>query len=155
VAEKRLVYLDASAFVKLVVAEPETAALVAALTPDTTMVASEILEVEALRATRRASGEDAIAATKEQLEGVRLLALNQKIRKRAGELEPATLRTLDAIHIASALDLGGRLDCVYAYDTRLTLAAEQAGLEVRSPQSKPPEDEGEDSDDDVAATPTA
>jgi predicted nucleic acid-binding protein len=141
VTDAKLLYLDASAFVKLVVAEPETPALVAALDPDARLVASDILEVEVLRAVRRATGEDGVAAAKTQLEGVRLLPLTEEIRQRAGELEPTTLRTLDAIHIAAALDLGERLACMYAYDARLILAAEEAGIDVRSPQPDPTEEE--------------
>jgi len=133
VTETRLVYLDASAFVKLVLPEPETAALVAALTPESLLVASEILEVEALRAARRAAGSDGAAAALAQLAGVRLLPLNAEIRQRAYALGPLTLRSLDAIHIATALNLGTRLESVYAYDTRMSDAARQAGLDVRAP----------------------
>jgi predicted nucleic acid-binding protein len=97
------------------------------------LVASEILEVEALRAARRAGGQEAVDTTCKQLEGVRLLPLTEAIRKAACELDPGTLRTLDAIHIATALDLGERLECIYAYDTRLTEAAEAAGLRTSQP----------------------
>jgi predicted nucleic acid-binding protein len=138
VADEQLVYLDSSAFVKLVIPEPETAALVAALTASARLVASEILEVEALRAARTADGEDGAAAARAQLAGVRLLPLTDDIRGRASELEPATLRSLDAIHIATALDLGERLACVYAYDTRMANAASQAGLQVYAPTPEQP-----------------
>lgn len=50
--DETLVYLDTSAFVKLAIPEPETVALITALTPKTVLVASEIPAVEALRATR-------------------------------------------------------------------------------------------------------
>jgi predicted nucleic acid-binding protein len=138
VADEELVYLDSSAFVKLVIPEPETAALVAALTTTARLVASEILEVEALRAARRANGEDGAAAARTQLAGVRLLPLTDDIRARACELEPATLRSLDAIHIATALDLGEHLACVYAYDTRMANAASEAGLHVYAPTPEQP-----------------
>jgi predicted nucleic acid-binding protein len=136
VADEKLVYLDTSAFVKLVIPEPETAALVTALTPKALLVASEILEVEALRATRRSTGEDGAATARAQLAGVRLLPLTDQIRRRASELEPPTLRSLDAIHIATALDLGERLGCVYAYDVRMATAASQAGLRVAAPTAE-------------------
>jgi uncharacterized protein len=137
-----LLYLDASAFVKLVLPEPETAALVAALDPKARLVASEILEIEALRAVRRASpGEEEVAAARMQLEGVRLLPITDEIRRRACELEPGTLRTLDAIHIATALDLGQRLQSVYAYDARLIDAARHAGLRVCAPMPQQPADQ--------------
>jgi predicted nucleic acid-binding protein len=133
VADEQLVYLDTSAFVKLVIPEPETAALVTALSPKALLVASEILEVEALRATRRSTGDDGAAAARSQLAGVRLLPLTDQIRRRACELEPPTLRSLDAIHIATALDLGEHLGCIYAYDVRMATAASQAGLRVYAP----------------------
>ncbi len=132
-ADEQLVYLDTSAFVKLVIPEPETAALVTALTTEARLVASEILEVEALRAARRASGDDGATAARAQLAGVRLLPLTAQIRRRACELEPVTLRSLDAIHIATALDLGERLTCMYAYDARMAGAASDAGLRVYAP----------------------
>ncbi|HLM85613.1 MAG TPA: type II toxin-antitoxin system VapC family toxin [Solirubrobacteraceae bacterium] len=136
VADEQLVYLDTSAFVKLVIPEPETPALVAALTAKARLVASEILEVEALRAARRATGENGVEAARAQLAGVRLLALTDQIRRRASELEPATLRSLDAIHIATALDLGERLACMYAYDARMATAASEAGLQVYAPTAE-------------------
>lgn len=131
--DAKLVYLDASAFVKLVLPEPETAALVAALDPEARLVACEILEVEVLHAARRASGEDAMATARTQLEGLRLLPIDDRIRKRAGELEPITLRTLDALHIATALDLGELLESIYTYDARMAMAATQVGLRVCAP----------------------
>lgn len=137
VTEAKLAYLDASAFVKLVLPEPETAALVAALDPQARLVSSEILEVEALRAARRASGADGASAARIQLEGIRLLPISAQIRERAYELEPDTLRLLDAIHIATALDLGEQLDGLYAYDLRMTAAATKAGLGVYAPTEIP------------------
>jgi len=137
VTDAKLVYLDASAFVKLVLPEPETAALVAALDAHARLVASEILEIEVLRTARRASGDDGVEAGRSQLEGIRLLPITSQIRKRACELEPDTLRTLDAIHIATALDLGEQLDSIYAYDLRMTAAAIEAGLLVHAPTQAP------------------
>jgi uncharacterized protein len=127
-----LVYLDSSAFVKLVLAEPETPALVAALHGVVRLVASEILEVEALRATRRGGGPTKAAHA--QLAGVRLLPLSGEVRARASELEPPSMRSLDAIHLATALELGSRLDAVFSYDARLSLAAREAGLDVHAPR---------------------
>lgn len=140
VTDAKLVYLDASAFVKLVLPEPETEALVAALDPCARLVASELLEIEVLRAARRASGEDGVEAARAQLEGIRLLPVTDRIRKCACELGPDTLRTLDAIHIATALDLGEQLSGVYAYDLRMTAAATEAGLLVYAPTKAPADD---------------
>lgn len=136
--DEPLVYLDTSAFVKLTVPEPETAALIAALPTKARLVASEILEVEALRAARRVAGADGATAARTQLAGVRLLPLTDQIRKRACELEPATLRSLDAIHLATALDLGELLTCIYAYDARMANAASDAGIRVRAPTAEEP-----------------
>jgi predicted nucleic acid-binding protein len=126
-----LVYLDSSAFVKLVLAEPETPALLAALEGVERLVASEILEIEVLRATRRGGGDT--AAARVQLAAVRLLPLSGDIRKRASELEGSSVGSLDAIHLATALSLGKRLDGLYTYDERMSLAARQAGLDVHAP----------------------
>ncbi len=131
--DAKLVYMDTSAFVKLVVAEPETESLIAALAPETRMVASEILEVEAVRAARRARGQDVANNARVQLAGVRLLPLTAQVRRRASVLDPDTLRSLDAIHLATALDLGERLDCLYVYDARMTAAAEALGLRTCAP----------------------
>jgi uncharacterized protein len=126
-----LVYLDSSAFVKLVLAEPETPALLTALESVERLVASEILEIEVLRATRRGGGDT--AAARVQLGAVRLLPLSSEIRKRASELDPPSVRSLDAIHLATALTLGQRLDGLYTYDERMSLAAREAGLNVQAP----------------------
>ncbi len=124
-------YVDASAFVKLVVVEAETPALVAALKGVQLLVASQILEVEVLRATRRGGGDVALARA--QLEAVRLLPLSEGIRRQASELTPSSIRSLDAIHIATALSLGERLGGLYTYDERMSDAAREAGLDVSAP----------------------
>jgi predicted nucleic acid-binding protein len=126
-----LVYLDSSAFVKLVLAEPETPALLAALEGVERLVASEILEIEVMRATRRGRGDTTVA--RNQLAAVRLLPLNSEIRRRASELDPPSVGSLDAIHLATALSLDDRLDRLYAYDERMSIAARAAGLDVYAP----------------------
>jgi uncharacterized protein len=126
-----LVYLDSSAFVKLVIAEAETPALLAALAGVVRLVASEILEVEVLRAIRRVGGD--LDPAHAQLAGMRLLPLNEDIRARAATLEPPSVRSLDAIHLATALSLDSRLEGVYTYDARMSLAAREAGLDVHAP----------------------
>jgi uncharacterized protein len=126
-----LVYLDSSAFVKLVLAEPETPALLVALESVERLVASEILEIEVMRATRRGGGNT--AAARAQLAAVRLLPLSGEIRKLASELDPPAVRSLDAIHLATALSLGERLDGLFTYDERMSLAGREAGLNVQAP----------------------
>ena len=51
----------------------------------------------------------------------------------AGRLDPSILRTLDAIHVAAALDLGDDLEGMVTYDERLARAAEQNGIKVTAP----------------------
>ncbi len=126
-----LVYVDASAFVKLVLPEPETPALLAALDGAARLVAAEVIEVEVLRATRRGGGDPAVARA--QLAALRTLPLSSEIRARASLLDPPTVRSLDAIHLATALSLGERLDRLYTYDERMALAGRQAGLDVLAP----------------------
>ncbi len=128
----KLAYLDASAFVKLVVPEPETQSLSAALEGVARVVASEILEVEVLRASRRVGGDT--RAARAQLAAVRLMPLTDEIRKLAGELEPPSIRSLDAIHVASALNLRERLNGIFTYDERMAAAAHDAGLDVYAPR---------------------
>jgi predicted nucleic acid-binding protein len=131
--EPKLLYLDASALVKLVRPEPETKALIAALDPEAKLVSSEIAEVEVLRALRRWDGDSAVALGRSKLESVRLLPINQGVRHAACDLGPAELRTLDAIHVATAMQLGDLLESIYAYDLRLIEAACDAGLRVLAP----------------------
>lgn len=127
-----LVYLDASAFVKLVVPEPETPRLSAALSGVVRIVASEILEVEVLRASRRAGGDT--RGARAQLTAVRMMPLTDEIRALAGELDPPSIRSLDAIHVASALSLRERLEGLFTYDERMSSAARDAGLDVYAPR---------------------
>jgi predicted nucleic acid-binding protein len=127
-----LVYLDASAFVKLVVPEPETPSLSAALDRVARVVASEILEVEVLRASHRVGGDTRSARA--QLAAVRLMPLTDEIRALAGALYPPSLRSLDAIHVASALSLRERLKGLFTYDERTSSAARDAGLDVYAPR---------------------
>jgi predicted nucleic acid-binding protein len=142
VDEPELLYLDASALVKLVWREPETDALVAALAASAKLVASEIAEVEVLRALRRRGGKAAAELGRAKLESVRLLPVSLQIRQGACDLHPAELRSLDAIHIATALQLGDLLACVYAYDMHLIEAARRVGLRVLAPSEDDPEGTG-------------
>jgi predicted nucleic acid-binding protein len=67
------------------------------------------------------------------LDGVALLGLDQEILEKAAGLAPAELRTLDAIHIASALALGKDLLAFVTYDERQLAAARNAGLPLVRP----------------------
>jgi len=126
-------YIDASAALKLVVEEPESSALADALAGDQ-LISSEICRVELARALLRLGlGQGAERLVRGVVERIELLRLDDQILDRAGELGPNDLRTLDAIHLASALAIGRELNAVVTYDRRLAGAAEDAGLAVLSP----------------------
>ena len=128
-------YLDTSALVKLVVAEPETAALRAWWREQGgTPVASDLVRTELMRAVRRAVPEAAVQAHA-VLDALVLLQVSSRVLDVAGRLEPATLRSLDAIHLATALELGDELEGVVTYDDRLAEAAVAYGVSVVMPSS--------------------
>jgi predicted nucleic acid-binding protein len=128
----QLAYVDASAFVKLVVDEPESDALGDALAR-LTMTSSAILEVEATLVVRRRQPRS-FNAVRRLLGSVRLVDVEGGIRRAAGDLEDPGLRSLDAIHLATALSLGERCGAFFAYDDRLAAAARAHGLTVTVPR---------------------
>lgn len=130
--EPGLVYLDASALVKLVVAEAETAALRTYLTHRPRRTTSILARVEVARALGRA-GVDQRAQLEAVFEGLIVVELADDIVAGAGRVGPATLRTLDAIHVATALELGAHLVAFVTYDARLADSARAIGMAVAAP----------------------
>ena len=130
----RALYLDSSAFVKVLIAEPGSGALRAFLSkrPER-RVSSAVLRPEALRAVRHL-GSDALATVRDGLRNVDLVAIDDRILDAAGVLEPRILRTLDAIHVATALSIGDDLAEIVPYDDRMAEAARLLGLQTTSPQ---------------------
>jgi predicted nucleic acid-binding protein len=127
-------YLDTSAFVKLAVEESETAALRQFLAERASRrVSSALLRTEALRAVRHL-GPDALASVREAIRRVDLVAIDDRILDAAGTLEPRVLRTLDAIHLATAMAMGDDLDAIVTYDDRMVEAAGLLGLLVAAPR---------------------
>jgi predicted nucleic acid-binding protein len=126
------VYLDASAAVKLVVREAESLPLRRFVGDSATRVSSRVLAVELLRALRR-SHPASLRQARSLLEVMEFVELDQGIAGRAAQLEPAGLRSLDAIHLASALELGEELDAFVTYDAEQATAARELGLSVASP----------------------
>jgi predicted nucleic acid-binding protein len=131
--DRRVVYLDASAIVRWVVREPGWRDLRDYLIERPTRVASRIVDVEVRRAVARASIAGADERVERVLERIAKLELDASLAAEAGRLGPTGLRTLDAIHLASALALGPQLDALVTYDTRLADAAIANGLEVVAP----------------------
>lgn len=130
----RLVYLDASALVKLVVDEPESAALQRFLRDWSVRVVSAIARVETNRALLRAGADsDAYARLHGILRHMALLRIDDDVLSRAERMAPPALRSLDAIHLATAAGLGSDLGVLVTYDKRLAAAAADAALPVESP----------------------
>ena len=128
-----MIYLESSALVKLVVSEPESAVLRAYLTGQRSRVSSQLTRVEVLRAVRRANRpETTLRRAEWALKGIPLTPLDARILAQAASLDPPRLRSLDAIHLATALSIDG-LDAFVTYDHRLADAAREAGLAVASP----------------------
>lgn len=127
-----VVYLDSSALVKLVVAEPESEALRRFLRGRNVRVTSSLAKVEVPRAVRF-QGAAAADRVKQILARLRLLTIDNSLLDAAAELDPRVLRSLDAIHLASAMALGEDLYCVVTYDRRMTDAAGALGVVVRAP----------------------
>jgi uncharacterized protein len=129
-----LIYLDSSAVVKLIRSEDESGELDLWLTERSgqPFVSSTLLEVEVPRSLLRLPSHD-----EEQLArvmaGIGRLAVDTSVRFTAARLRPTSLRSLDAIHLASALSLGDEVQAFVTYDKRLLDAAQAAGLPVASP----------------------
>jgi len=130
-----IAYLDSSALVKLVFAESESAALSRFLIEWRSRASSVLARTEVARVARRVGASDeARTRAADVLEHIALIALDDGIVTRAGEVEPPALCTLDAIHLATALALGDDLGGIVTYDRRLADAARRAGLTVWSPR---------------------
>ena len=123
-------YLDTSAAVKLVQREAGSDELQAWLAGEERMlVSSLLLRTELLRATRRVR-PDLLGRARALLDHITLLDVSMDVCERAGLLDPDGMRSLDAIHLASALTLIDELEGVVAHDVRLTGAALAIGLNV-------------------------
>lgn len=133
-------YADTSALVKLVVPEPETAALRAWIgSARVELAASDLVRAELIRAVRRSDADPGAAArARDLLARLTLLPATADIMDRAALLDPVSLCSLDAVHLASALLLGDSLESVVTYDERLAEAARVAGLSVAAPGADRP-----------------
>ena len=125
-----MVYVDTSAFLKLLVDEEHSAALRAALR-GMSRWSSVVLDVEAHRAARRLGVSS--AAVEAALGSVSLVLPGPTTFAIARALPPSTLRTLDALHLATAIELGDDVEAVITYDVRLAAGCVEAGVEVESP----------------------
>ena len=124
-------YLDTSAFLKLVRRERHTAALRRFLA-GRRVVSSDLLRTEALRAARRQDAAS-VERVSEMLTRLTLIRCDIPVFEAAGTLDPPELRSLDALHLAAARELGPDLAGVVTYDQRLVAACAGFELEVVAP----------------------
>ena len=124
-------YLDSSAAVKLVAVEQESAALRAWLS-GRVLVSSVLLRVEVMRAVRP-DGPDALERALRLMRRFELFRISRLVLRRAESLEPGQLRTLDAIHLATAELVTRSRHALVSYDDRMLRAADLLGFRVASP----------------------
>jgi uncharacterized protein len=129
-----MIYLDSAAIVKLAHAEPESPALRRWLDKraETGWISSVLAEIESFRALARYAPE-AVSRLPAVLDQIDLIDLDQRIRILARTVQPVTLRSLDAIHLGTALQSRPGLTSFVTYDKRLLDAARTAGLPADSP----------------------
>jgi len=127
-------YVDSSALLKLVLPEPERPTLERVLLRWPDRISSVLLPIECRRIVLRAGSPPGVRARLEQeLTGVTLVRLDESIQRLAGTIGPPGLRSLDAIHLATALSIGDYPEAFVTYDERLAAAARAAGLNVIAP----------------------
>jgi predicted nucleic acid-binding protein len=129
-----MIYLDSAAVVKLVHAETESQALRGWLDEraETGWVSSVLVEIESFRALARYVPE-AVTRLHPVLDQIDLIEMNPRVRILAQTIRPVTVRSLDAIHLATALSIRRNLTSFVTYDKRLRDAAVAAGLPADSP----------------------
>lgn len=126
------VYLDTSALGRVLLGEPDAPSILLELSEFDQHVASRLLRVELCRLALR---EGLLDHAHQLLSGVALLPLDEAILDAAETIPPASVATLDAIHLVTALRLAerGLLDAVMTYDGRLAEGARRHGLSVIAP----------------------
>jgi predicted nucleic acid-binding protein len=126
-----VLYLDASALVKLVVTEPETAALRRVVEQREILASCALSRVEVVRAVRE-HGREAVSTAQALLDEIDLAELDTELLDAAAEIQ-GSIRSLDAIHVAAATELGDELEALVTYDARMAAAARALGLAVLAP----------------------
>lgn len=135
-----IIYLDSSAVLKRVIVEGESAQLAVLLRERSNagdlLTASSLTWLEVWRALRRASVIDVHSTARAALSGVAEFPLSDAVLTRARHIGPEQLRSLDAVHLASAVAVSA--DAIVTYDERLAAAANSLGIEVRAPSPHVP-----------------
>jgi len=126
-----IAYIDASALTKLVLDEPDSVAMRRWYIESERVIASRIGLVETQRAVARRQHDPVHLSA--VLSSIEVIEFDARIARSAAIVRPVGLKTLDSIHLASALALGGEVDAFVTYDLRLADAARGAGLAVVMP----------------------
>jgi uncharacterized protein len=126
------IYLDTSALGRVLLAEPDAAAIRGVLAEHEAWWSSELLMVELRRFATR---ENLAEAAEKLLDGVSLINVDSAALQRASRVEPSEVRSLDAIHLDTAMRLSadGRIASVLTYDRQLQAGCRHHGLEVAAP----------------------
>ena len=128
------VYVDSSALLKLVLLEPERSALEQVLSCWPDRISSVILAIECRRIVLRAGDPPGVRARlEEEIDAVALIRLDETVQRLAGSIGPHDVRSLDAIHLATALSCGEHPEAFITYDDRLAAAARTLRLNVLQP----------------------
>lgn len=139
-----MIYLDSSAVVKTIRREPESGPLLTFLRRHAAAprFGSSLVATEVLRAVARHTDREALPATDaaqyraaaiDRVNALHLVDVSRELLDAAAELTPVGLRTLDAVHLATALRFRESLTSFVTYDQRLAEAAAAAGLPVDAP----------------------
>ena len=126
--------MDSSAYVKLPLRETEHDALLSELSKWDGYVSSALLGVESIRACGR-YGKQYAADARAFLADMALVPLDDGVLAEAASIDPAGLRSLDALHLATALSIRDEIGAFVAYDERLLAAASHRGFTVLSPRA--------------------
>lgn len=126
-------YLDSTAIVKLAIREPESAALRRYCRRRRSLVSSALARTEVVRALLPA-GEEAVARGRSVLQRLDLVRVNDRVLNDAGMLRPLDLRSLHAIHLATAQQLGHELTALVTYDDRMAEAGRRLGFKIVHPR---------------------
>ena len=127
-----MIYIDTSALLRLVFPDDSTPALEGFLRSDPDLVSSTLLTIEARRGTLRRAPQR-LPRVDVLLGEVQIIGITQSVVETAGRLPDPVLRSLDAIHLATALLIRDDVDALLTYDERLAIAARSHGIEVAAP----------------------
>ena len=127
----RLAYMDTSAMAKLILNEPGSMEMARWYIESERIVTSRVGIVEMRRVAARHAHD--VAHLEVILRSVETFELDASVARAAAAVGPAALRTLDAIHLASAMGLLPEIDAFVTYDDRLAHAARALGLPVIQP----------------------